>query len=274
MGDKLGYTRYCAIEHDFAWPINSTNSLIESLNILSEKRGTNMYKLMLIEDDPQLSTLIEANLERYGYIIYQPENFINIVDEFTRLKPDLVLLDINLPYYDGYYLCRRFRQLSNVPILIISARSQELDQIMAIELGADDYITKPFTFEILQSKVKATIRRVYGEYATKEPAAISCVGALCIDANTLTLSHHDKKLELSKNEYKLMKKLMDNHDTYISREELIEEVWDSITFVDDNTLTVNMTRIKHTLSELGFHHIIKSKRGVGYMFHYSQFKRD
>ncbi|MCH1625736.1 response regulator transcription factor [Ferdinandcohnia quinoae] len=225
-----------------------------------------MYSLMLIEDDPQLSELIKDNLERYGYVVHRPENFTNIIEEFARIKPDLVLLDINLPYYDGYFLCRSFRKQSNVPIMIISARSQELDQIMAIELGADDYITKPFTFEMLQSKVKATLRRVYGEYAAKE-SSNTCVGPLCIDANTLSLSCDGEKLELTKNEYKLLKKLMDHQSTFVAREELIEEVWDSITFVDDNTLTVNMTRLKGILSKLGYDQAIKSKRGVGYMFH-------
>lgn len=223
-----------------------------------------MYKLMLIEDDLQLSKLIQENLERYSYQVIQPESFSNIVEEFTTIKPDLVLLDINLPYYDGFFLCRSFRKLSNVPIIIISARSQEMDQIMAIEFGADDYITKPFTFELLQSKIKATIRRIYGEYA-KEMIK-TCVGAICIDAKTLTLTSNEKKVELSKNEYKLLKKLMDNHGEFVSREELIEEVWDSVTFVDDNTLTVNISRIKHTFSDLGFKDVIKSKRGVGYMF--------
>nr|WP_205603809.1 response regulator transcription factor [Bacillus mesophilus] len=218
---------------------------------------------MLIEDDPQLCELIKENLERYGYEVHLPIHFSKIEEEFAQLQPDLVLLDINLPYYDGYYLCRSFRKQSNVPILMVSARSHEVDQIMAIELGADDYITKPFTFEMLQSKVKATIRRVYGEYAAKETSTL-CVGSLCIDAKTLTLTCGDHQVELSKNEYKLMKKLMEHHGEFLSREELIEEVWDSVTFVDDNTLTVNMTRIRHLLSELGTCFVIKSKRGVGY----------
>ncbi|PAV28221.1 DNA-binding response regulator [Virgibacillus profundi] len=232
-----------------------------------------MYKLMLIEDDTQLNDLIRGNLERYGYEVHQPDNFSNIVEEFSRIKPDLVLLDINLPYHDGFFLCRSFRKESNVPIIIISARSQELDQIMAIEFGADDYITKPFTFEMLQSKVRATIRRVYGEYATKKTIK-TCVGPLCIDDKTLTLNIHERKVELSKNEYKLLKKLMDHYNSFVAREVLIEEVWDSVTFVDDNTLTVNISRIKHILSELGFDNAIKSKRGVGYMFHYSKSMRD
>ncbi|WP_044894291.1 response regulator transcription factor [Bacillus alveayuensis] len=232
-----------------------------------------MYNLLLIEDDTQLSTLIKEYLECYGYVVHQPMNFSNIVEEFNSLKPDLVLLDINLPYYDGFFLCRSFRKDSHVPILVISARSQEMDQIMAIELGADDYITKPFTFELLHSKIKAALRRVYGEYAHKETIK-TCVGPLCIDGNTLTLCCHEKKVELSKNEYKLLKKLMDNNGTFVSREELIEEVWDSVTFVDDNTLTVNISRIRNILSELGYSRVIKSKRGVGYIFDYTSAMRD
>lgn len=226
-----------------------------------------MYKIMLIEDDPQLCDLIKENLERYGYAVVLPEHFSNIEEEFLKINPDLVLLDINLPYYDGYYLCRSFRQKSTIPILMISARSQEMDQIMAIELGADDFITKPFTFDMLQSKVKATIRRVYGEYAMKDERNI-CVGPLCLEEKTLSLKYQGLKVELSKNVFKLMKKLIENENSFVSREELIEEVWDSVTFVDDNTLTVNMTRIKQTLSEIGLKDLIKSKRGVGYMLQY------
>lgn len=223
-----------------------------------------MYNILLIEDDPQLADLIKENLERYGYSVQLPNHLSTIVEELIQIEPDLVLLDINLPYYDGYYLCRSFRQKSTVPILMISARSHEMDQIMAIEMGADDYLTKPFTFEMLQSKVKATIRRVYGEYSAKEEKS-NCVGPLCLDEKSLSLSYMGTKTELSKNEYKLLKKLMEHPDSFVSREELIEEVWDSLTFVDDNTLTVNMTRIKQILSGLGLKDLIKSKRGVGYM---------
>ena len=222
-----------------------------------------MYKILLVEDDPQLCQLMKESLERYGYLVHLPDHFSKIEESFVKLKPDLVLLDINLPYYDGYYLCRSFRKQSNVPILMISARSHEMEQIMAIELGADDYISKPFTFEMLQSKVKATIRRVYGEYASKDSNILS-VGPLSLDAKGLTLSCGGRQVELSKNEYKLMKKLMGHYGEFVFREELIEEVWDSITFVDDNTLTVNITRLRQLLLELGSKLVIKSKRGVGY----------
>ncbi|WP_223702136.1 response regulator transcription factor [Sutcliffiella deserti] len=223
-----------------------------------------MHRLMLVEDDTQLSELICAHLERYGYEVHLPTDFQNVPEEFSKIQPDLVLLDINLPYYDGYFLCKSIRQQSKVPIIIISARSSEMDQIMAIELGADDYITKPFTFEILQSKVKAAIRRAYGEYAVQDINKVSA-GALSLDTHTLVLTYQDDRMELSKNEYKLLKKLMEQYNAYIPREVLIEEVWDALTFVDDNTLTVNMTRIKQKLSALGLPNAINSKRGVGYM---------
>lgn len=223
-----------------------------------------MHKIMLIEDDRQLSELVGGHLKRYGYDIHQPGDFQNILKSFSEIQPKLVLLDINLPYYDGYFICRSIRQQSTVPIIIISARSGEMDQIMAMELGADDYITKPFTFDLLHSKVKATIRRVYGEYAGKESGWLA-VGPLKIDSQALVVHYEGKRQELSKNEYILLKKLMEMPETYIRREVLIEEVWDALTFVDDNTLTVNMTRIKQKLSTLGLPNVITSKRGVGYM---------
>ncbi|MGD6774816.1 MULTISPECIES: response regulator transcription factor [Bacillaceae] len=223
-----------------------------------------MHKIMLIEDDRQLSELVGNHLERYSYKIHYPKDFQYIIESFTEVQPDLILLDINLPYYDGYFLCRSIRQQSTVPIIIISARSTEMDQIMAMELGADDYITKPFTFELLHTKVKATIRRVYGEYASRVTGEISTEG-LKLDSQTLVVQFEGNREELSKNEYILLKKLIEQHNTYIPRETLIEAVWDSLNFVDDNTLTVNMTRIKQKLSSLGLRNVITSKRGVGYM---------
>lgn len=248
-----------------SWKYLLIFSLLKIILETESVRGEmHMYKILLIEDDSQLCELIRENLERYGYQVELPVHFSKIEEEFTNINPDLVLLDINLPYYDGYYLCRSFRQKSTVPILMISARSQEMEQIMALELGADDFITKPFTFDMLHTKVKATLRRVYGEYSAKEENK-NCVGSLCLDEKTLMLEYEGSGAELSKNEYKLMKKLLEHHDTFVSREDLIEEVWDAVTFVDDNTLTVNMTRIKQTLAELGLNQVIKSKRGVGYM---------
>ncbi|MED4081488.1 response regulator transcription factor [Halalkalibacterium halodurans] len=231
-----------------------------------------MYKLMLIEDDIALSSLMKEQLESDGYQVFQSDDFKTILDDFKVMKPDLVLLDINLPYSDGYFLCRSMRKQSTIPIKIISGRSSEIDQMMAIELGADDYLTKPFTLNMLLTKVKAIIRRVYGDYA-KQDASMITIDDLSMNTNTLTLTYQQNTVELSKNEMKILKKFMENNERYLTREELIEEVWDDITFVDDNTLTVNITRVKQKLASLGLPNQIKSKRGVGYLFQYQMHKR-
>ncbi|MDP4143340.1 MAG: response regulator transcription factor [Bacillota bacterium] len=226
-----------------------------------------MYKLMLIEDDIKLRELTKEYIEKFGYDVFEIKEFHNIEEQFKELKPDIVLLDINLPYFDGFYLCRAIRKESNIPIIITSARSGDMDQVMAIELGADDYITKPFKFEILLAKIKAALRRAYGEYSAKED--ILKVNKLILDENSFKMSYGEKCVELSKNEYKLVKKFIENKDRFISREELFKELWDYSTFVDDNTLTVNVTRIKNKFLELGLRDIIKTKRGVGYIFNYA-----
>ncbi|MDY7223233.1 response regulator transcription factor [Halalkalibacterium halodurans] len=231
-----------------------------------------MYKLMLIEDDIALSSLMKEQLESDGYQVFQSDDFKTILDDFKVMKPDLVLLDINLPYSDGYFLCRSMRKQSTIPIMIISGRSSEIDQMMAIELGADDYLTKPFTLNMLLTKVKAIIRRVYGDYA-KQDASMITIDDLSMNTNTLTLTYQQNTVELSKNEMKILKKFMENNERYLTREELIEEVWDDITFVDDNTLTVNITRVKQKLASLGLPNQIKSKRGGGYLFQYQMHKR-
>jgi DNA-binding response OmpR family regulator len=225
-----------------------------------------MYTCMLIEDDVELCSLMKEYLEKYNYTVFEQKDFRNLEEQFDSIHPDFVLLDINLPYYDGFYLCRAFRKKSRVPIIITSARSGDIDQVMAIELGADDYLIKPFAFEVLLAKVKAALRRTYGEYANREQRL--SVGGLVLDENSLNMSYQEKIVELSKNEYKLIKKFIENKDRIITREELFEEIWDDASFVDDNTLTVNISRIKNKFLQLGIKDGIKTKRGVGYLFHY------
>lgn len=221
-----------------------------------------MYRIFLIEDDIELSNTLAESLGYYGYTVIQPSNFRTIVEQFSQVQPDLVLLDIQLPYYDGYHLCQLLRKKSNVPIIIISARNQETDQILALELGADDFVTKPFSIEMLHSKIKATIRRTYGDYSTS--LASLCIGNFCLHAKTFTCTYHTRKIDLSKNEFSLLRILTEHHQEFVSREKLIEEVWGSVQYIDDNTLTVNMTRLKSLLQELDSAAVISSKRGVGY----------
>lgn len=223
-----------------------------------------MNKLCIVEDDFKLCELVKGYLQDKGYEVYAVEDFIKIEDEIDREKPNLILLDINLPYFDGYYVCRDIRSKSNIPIIIISARSGERDQVLAIDLGADDYVTKPFKLEILHSKIKAVLRRTYGEYASsnKESEKLD----LYLNEKDFTVNFKGKTIELSKNEFKLINKFLLNPGKVIKRGELFQELWDDETFVDENTLTVNITRTKNIFKELGIKDIIKTKRGVGYIF--------
>ncbi len=221
-----------------------------------------MVKIFLIEDDLNLCNNIKKYLEKYKYDVVTVDDFGNLEEQFKKVSPQLVILDINLPYFDGFYFCRAFRQVSRVPIIIISARNGASEQVVGIELGADDYVTKPFNLEILHAKIKGTIRRCYGEYSEKENIKVN---GMELFEDSFRLSYHNKSTELTKNEMKLIKKLMENPDKIISREELLETLWDEACFADDNSLTVNVTRIKAKLLELNIQGIIKTKRGAGYL---------
>ncbi|NMM65964.1 response regulator transcription factor [Clostridium sp. P21] len=224
-----------------------------------------MYKILVIEDDIKLDKLIAEYLQKYKYETIHIQNFRNIEMELERSKADLILLDINLPYYDGFQLCKTLRRTSKVPVIIISSRDSHEEQIRGLELGADDYVVKPFNFDFLLAKIQAEIRRVYGEYAV-ESTMVESIGGIKLNKDTFDLLYNDIKIELSKNEFKLLNILIKNENKIVSREELLEELWDDITFVDDNTLTVNITRIRNKLKGLGVNEIISTKRGVGYIF--------
>lgn len=232
-----------------------------------------MYKLMLIEDDESLCLLVKEQLEKYGYKVWIQQDLRRINEGFVKIQPDLVVLDINLPYEDGFHVCRGIRRISRVPILITSARNTEMDQVMAIELGADDYIVKPFQPDLLLYKIKAMLRRVYGEYAVSEHKSLK-IHDFVLDDSTLKISFRGRVVELSKNEYKIVRKLVENKDRVTPREELFEELWDDQTFVDDNTLTVNITRIKNKFQELGLTDVIRNRRGVGYVLDCEVFRNE
>lgn len=223
-----------------------------------------MYTIMIIEDDKKLSSLMKNHLERYGYKAYTAEDFSNIKSEFVNLSPHLILMDVNLPFYDGFYWCRDIRTVSNVPIIFISARDSDMDQVMAIENGGDDYITKPFSYDILLAKIKGVIRRVYGSYSENSSSEVYEVKGLFLHMDKNVVEYKGKKLELSKREFGLLYSLLKNVNKIVSRETLLEILWNDIDFVDDNTLSVNMTRVRKRLEELGLVDIIQTKRGVGY----------
>jgi len=222
------------------------------------------FRILIVEDDDKIASILADELERHGYDVVRAHDYANIKTEFVAARPDLVLLDINLPRYDGYYWCRQIRTVSRVPILFISARSDQMDQVRAIEHGADDYITKPFNLELARAKVKAAIRRAYGEYAAAGEADLLTVGPLLLDRATNRVSRGDRAVELSPKEFRLLWCLARRAGEIVSREALLEELWDDTEFVDDNTLTVNVTRVRRRLEDLGLDGMVETKRGQGY----------
>lgn len=221
-----------------------------------------MNNILLIEDDIKLQKYIAEYLSAYDYSIFTVDDYDCVIERVEETSPRLIILDINLPKFDGFYFLKLIRKKHNIPIIILSARSEEGEQIRGMNLGADDYITKPFSVGILLAKINALLRRV-DEYS--EIADLTQGDLILVD-DSMNLKYKEKTLELSKNEYRILKILIRNSGKIVTREELLETLWDDTTFVDDNTLTVNITRVKKRLSDLGLENIIVTKRGVGYVF--------
>ncbi|KAB8125614.1 response regulator transcription factor [Gracilibacillus oryzae] len=223
-----------------------------------------MMRIYIVEDDQKIRDILEDYLMKYNYEIETVKDFNEIQTEFQQFEPHLVLLDINLPRFDGFYWCRKIRTISNCPIIFISARDSGMDQVMAIENGADDYITKPFQLEVVLAKIKSILRRVYGEYRSDRQSAVIEVEGLHLDTSTFYLSYHDKNILLTKKECLLAQALLSQVEQIVSREFLLEKLWDDQDFVDDNTLSVNMTRLRKKLADLHITDAITTIRGAGY----------
>lgn len=223
-----------------------------------------MAKILIIEDDPKIAALLQSHLQKYGYNAVVAEQFDAITEEFHNVQPDLVLLDINLPSFDGFYWCRQIRQFSTCPIIFISARSGEMDQVMALENGGDDYITKPFAYEVVVAKIKSNLRRAYGEYAPKVEERKIELDGLTLYVERLELVKGGEVITLTKKEAVLLEMLMSRSPRVVSRELILEKLWDDQAFVDENTLNVNVTRVRKRLQELGIQDAIETIRGAGY----------
>lgn len=226
-----------------------------------------MFKIFIIEDDKQLVSLLEEHLHKFGYDVKSVIDFETVRYQFEQYEPNLVLLDVNLPKYDGYYWCRQIRNLSTCPILFISARESKMDQVMALENGGDDYITKPFDFEIVIAKINSHLRRAYGSYASPQNGRTIIAGGLKLDVERLTLTFNDEHIELSHTEAKILDELMKKSERVVSRERLLEKIWDDQAFVDDNTLNVYITRVRKKLDALHISNALQTIRGQGYRFH-------
>lgn len=219
-----------------------------------------MKKILIVEDDIRLRKYIKDFLSSYDYEVKLLKDFDRVEEEVLCASPDLILLDINLPKFDGFYFLKGIRKRMSTPVIIISARSAEQEQIRGIDLGADDYITKPFGIELLVAKINAVFRRI--DSSGSKVIKVKNMELMC---DNMSLKVNDGIIELSKNEYKLLKIFMINYNKVVSREELLEELWDETAFVDDNTLTVNITRLKKRLKEIKSEVSVVTKRGIGYV---------
>ncbi|MGL5380030.1 response regulator transcription factor [Clostridium sp.] len=221
-----------------------------------------MKKIIIIEDDEIIREELKTFLSRYGYEIYAPNDFENIINLIKEAKADLILLDINLPVFDGYYICREIRKESETPIIIVTSRDSEVDELMSMNLGADDFITKPYNTQILLARISSILKRTYGTSNMQDKLLYK---DLTLNLSNGTISRDEKTLEITKNEIKILSFLMKNKGNIVSRESLMDYLWSSDYFVDDNTLSVNVTRLRKKLEDVGLQNPIETRRGLGYI---------
>ncbi|MBU3129311.1 response regulator transcription factor [Clostridium tagluense] len=222
------------------------------------------YKIYIVEDDLSISNLLQEYIGKYGFEVRVVVNFHRVMIGFNEFNPDLVLLDVNLPEFDGFYWCKKIRQQSKIPIIFISARDSGMDQVMALESGADDYITKPFYFDVVIAKIKSHIRRAFGDYAPKVEERIFEVDSLKFYPERSEIEFNGEKLIITKREGVLLACIMEKYPKIVSRDFLLEKIWDDIEFVEENTLSVNISRIRKRLQVLGINMGIETIRGAGY----------
>ena len=220
-----------------------------------------MYTVFLVEDDRGIAEAIKTQAQQWGLLVHIAADFRNVLQEFLTVKPQLVLLDISLPFYDGFHWCQEIRRESKVPILFISSASDNMNMIMAMNMGADDFVAKPFDGRVLMAKIQALLRRTY-DFAGDVPLLEHRGAILNTGDHTLTVG--DTVLEMTKNEYRILLCLMENKGKVVSREELMQRLWETDSFVDENTLTVNINRLRKKLSGVGLHDFITTKFGEGY----------
>lgn len=221
-----------------------------------------MYKIMIVEDDLVIADSISGHLQRWGYETKCVEDFMNVMDLYNSFAPDLILMDINLPYYNGFHWCSEIRRVSTTPIIFVSSIADNMNIVMAMNMGGDEYIEKPFDINVLTAKVQALLRRTY---SLAQQQNIISYRELVLNLNSTFLACRGEQISLTKNEYMILQLLMEKHGTVVSRDELMEKLWGNDEFVDDNTLTVNVTRVRKKLEAAGCMDYIKTKKGSGYL---------
>jgi len=220
-------------------------------------------KILLIEDDPSIFGMIQERFEQWSLNVVGPKNFQKVMDDFIEEKPQLVLIDIQLPAYDGFHWCREIRHLSKVPILFLSSRDHPMDMVMAMQMGADDFIQKPFHMEVLLAKAQAILRRTY-DYV-EEKMDVTRFNDAIIDYARSEIMYNGAIACLTKNELFILRILVEQANHIVSRDELMRKLWDDERFVNDNTLSVNVNRLRTKLEDIGLHEVILTKKGLGYM---------
>ncbi|RKI78885.1 DNA-binding response regulator [bacterium 0.1xD8-71] len=225
-----------------------------------------MYRILVVEDDGIIAAQIAKYLTKWGYEVETVRDFADVMGQFAAYDPQLVLMDIGLPFYNGYYWCGEIRKVSQVPIIFISSASDNMNVVMAVNMGGDDFVTKPFDLEILQAKVQALLRRAY---AFTAPGTVLEYRGVLLNMTDMSLSFRRKeksvsRMELTKNEFRILQTLFEAAGGIVSRDMLMKRLWDDECFVDDNTLTVNMNRLRKRLAEIGLSNLVQTKKGVGY----------
>lgn len=221
-----------------------------------------MNKVYIVEDDPVIAKTVASHLKGWQMECQCTMNFENIIEEMKAFGPDIILMDIKLPYYNGFYWCAEIRKISNVPIVFVSSADDNMNIVMAMNMGADDFISKPFDLQVLTVKLQAVLRRSYGKVLERH--VLEC-GDVLLNLDDTSMMIRDQRLELTKNEFLMLKVLLEKQGKVVSREEMMERLWGDDEFIDDNTLTVNMVRLRKKMESAGLTDFIVTKRGLGYI---------
>ena len=221
-----------------------------------------MYRIFCVEDDETIGKMIKRHLEKWEYDVHVAKNLSQVMTEFAAFDPQLVLMDIRLPFYNGYYWCTEIRKVSNVPVIFLSSVADNMNIVMAVSMGGDDFIAKPFDLSVLTAKVQAMLRRTYDFSGTSN--LIEHRGAI-LNISDATLIYEGNIVDLTKNEYRILQALMENRGRAVSRDMLMKRLWETDSFVDENTLTVNVARLRKKLEQAGMQDFIQTKKGIGYL---------
>ena len=220
-----------------------------------------MYRIFMVEDDETIAKTVKQHLERWDYTVHIAQNFDNVLGEFAEVSPQLVLMDIRLPFFDGYHWCAEIRKVSKVPVIFLSSVADNMNIVMAVNMGADDFIPKPFDLEVLTVKIQALLRRSY-DFAGNS-SVLEHKGVL-LNLSEAVVSYGGERQELTKNELKILQVLFENKEKIVTRETLMTKLWESDAYVDENTLSVNVNRLRKKLAALGLEEFILTKKGIGY----------